>query len=141
MARREFDLDLTRYHQRYQHGDLSVFLTWFGNDLVPCLVIVPSYYEGFDRVTPCIVLQKDAWIWSTAIGDGAHCARTSYQFCQHLRIAPEPNNCIRITSIIRDHIGDILSVPPAPFDTAVVADAIRRDSNGKEHYTEVRDRV
>lgn len=138
---RQFALDLTRYHARYQHGDLAVFLTWFGNELVPCLVIVPGYYEGHERVTPCIVLQKNAWIWSEAIGDGAHAARTSYQFAEQLRMAPGPNTCIRITSIIRDHIGDLLSVPPAPFEHVVVADAIRRDLNGKEHHSEVHDRV
>lgn len=138
---RQFALDLTRYHARYAHGDLSVFLTWFGDTLAPSLVIVPSYYEGFDRVTPCVVLQKDAWIWSEAIGDGAHCASTAHQFCQHLRIASDPTTCIRVTSIIRDHIGDLLSVPPAPFERVVVADAFRRDSMGKEHHTEVTDRV
>jgi len=141
MARREFALDLTRYHARHQHGDLTVFLTWFGNDLLPCLVLVPTHYEGHDRVTPCIVLQKNAWIWSEAIGDGAHCARTSHQFCEHLRIRPDATACIRVSSIIRDHIGDILSIPPAPFETAVMADVLRRDRDGKEHHSEVRDRV
>lgn len=141
MARREFALDLTRYHRRYQHGDLTVFLTWFGNDLLPCLVIVPSYYEGHERVTPCIVPQRSAWIWSESVGEGRHCALTSFQFCQFLRINPDPNNCIRVTSIIRDHIGDLLGIPPAPFETIVVGDAIRRDIDGKEHHSEVRDRV
>ncbi|CAM8654895.1 hypothetical protein [Sphingobium cupriresistens] len=141
MARREFALDLTRYHARYQRGDLTVFLTWFGDTLAPCLVLVPSHYEGHERVTPCVVLQKDAWIWSEAIGDGSHCAGTSYQFLHFLRVSPTPTNCIRITSIIRDHIGDLLSIPPAPFETAIVADVIRRDIDGKEHYSEVRDRV
>jgi hypothetical protein len=141
MARREFALDLTRYHARHQRGDLAVFLTWHGNDLEPCLVIVPAHYEGHERVTPCIVPQKAAWIWSEALGDGAHCARTSYQFCEFLRINPDPMDCIRITSIIREHIGDLLSIPPAPFETVVVADAIRRDSDGKERYSEIVDRV
>lgn len=140
MARREFILDLTRYHGRHAHGDLTVFLTWFGNDLVPCLVIVPSYYEGHERVTPCIVPQRSAWLWSS-IGDGSHCALASYQFCKHLRMNTSPGNVIRITSIIRDHIGDLLAIPPAPFETVVVGDALRRDLNGKEHYSEIRDRV
>lgn len=141
MAQREFALDLTRYHARYQRGDLTVFLTWFGNDLTPCLVIVPTHVEGHERVTPCVVLQRAAWVWSEAIGEGRHCAITSYQFCHYLRIAQTPANCIRVTSIIRDHIGDLLAVPPAPFETAVVADAIRRDQDGKEHHSEVIDRV
>jgi hypothetical protein len=141
MARREFALDLSRYHERFGYGDLTVFMTWFGDELVPCLVIVPSHYEGHERVTPCVVPQRAAWVWSETLGDPRHCALASYQFCQFLRINPDPNSVIRITSIIRDHIGDLISIPPAPFETAVVADAIRRDSDGKEHHTEVRDRV
>lgn len=141
MSRRQFALDLTRYHARHQHGDLTVFLTWFGDELSPCLVIVPTHYEGHERVTPCVVPQRAAWIWSEGVGDGAHCARTSNQFCHHLRITPHINNCIRITSMIRDHIGDLLFVPPAPFERIVVGDAIRRDSDGKERHSEIIDRV
>ena len=139
---RQFALDLTRYHDRFRHGDISVFATWHGDQLEPCLVLVPSHYEGHERVTPCIVPLAAAWIWSEAVGDGGHCARTSYQFCHFLRINPDPTACIRITSIIRDHIGDLLSIPPAPFERVVVADAIRVDqSTGKEHHHEVTDRV
>ena len=141
MARRQFALDLTRYHERFQHGDLAVFMTWMGDELAPCLVIVPAYYEGHEKVTPCVVPQRAAWIWSEAFGEGDHCARTSHQFCNHLRISPDPMACIRITSIIRDHISDLLAIPPAPFERVVVADAIRTDSTGKQHHTEVKDRV
>lgn len=141
MARREHALDLTRYHARYAHGDLTVYLTWFGDELVPCLVIVPSHYEGHESSTPCIVLQRNAWIWSEALGDGAHCAISSYQFCHHLRIAPTPMSCIRVTSIIRDHIGDLLAIPPCPFERVTLADAIRVDLDGKEHHSEIKVRV
>ncbi|TDW63110.1 hypothetical protein EDF57_10665 [Novosphingobium sp. PhB55] len=141
MASRQFALDLTRYHSRQRHGDLDVFMTWFGDRLDPVLVLVPAFIEGHENVTPCVVPQSTAWMWSEAIGDGAHCARTSHIFCKHLRLEPDPMTCIRITSIIRDHIGDLLSIPPAPFEREVVADAIRIDSNGKEHHTEVTDRV
>lgn len=141
MAQREFALDLTRYHARYQHGDLAVITTWFGNALEPCLAIVPAYYEGHERVAPCIVPQRQAWLWSEAIGDGSHCAFASRQFVRHLRMSDDPMSCIRVTSIIRDHIGDLLSIPPAPFETVVVADALRRDSNGKERHSEIIDRV
>ncbi|MED5545691.1 MAG: hypothetical protein VYD90_10615 [Pseudomonadota bacterium] len=141
MAKRQYALDLTRYHDRARHGDIDVFLTWFGDRLDPCLVLVPAYVEGYENVTPCVVPQAAAWIWSEAIGEGDHCARTSHSFCKHLRINPDPHACIRVTSIIRNHIGDLLAIPPAPFEREVVADAIRTDSNGKEHHTEVTDRV
>jgi len=141
MARRQFALDLTRYHERYTHGDLTVFMTWFGDELTPCLVIVPSHIEGHENVTPCVVLQRDAWLWAESIGDPRHTARSSHDFCKHLRLATEPMNCIRIMSIIRNHIGDLLHVPPAPFERVVVADVLRIDADGKEHHSEVTDRV
>jgi len=141
MARREFALDLTRYHARYLHGDMTVFATWFGNNLTACLVIVPSYYEGHDKVTPCIVPINQAFEWSEAVGDGAHCAFVASQFCKHLRMTPSMDANIRITSLIREHLGDLLSIPPAPFESVVVADAFRIDNRGKEHHSEIRDRV
>ena len=140
--KREHALDLPRYHARHVHGDLTAWLTWFGDDLVGCLAITPTFYEGWQRSAPCIVLQRHAWIWSEAIGDGAHCARTSLQFAAHLRMSPGVNSAMRITSIIRDHLSDLLSIPPAPFEHVVVAEAIRRDRDtDKEHYHEVKQRV
>lgn len=141
MARRQFALDLSRYHARFRHGDLTAILTWFGDDLMPCLALVPTYREGHERVAPCVVLQKNAWIWSESIGDGRHCALASYQFCHHLQIGQTINNCIRVTSIIRDHIDDLLGIPPAPFERVVVGEALRRDRDGREHYSEIRDHV
>lgn len=141
MTKRQFALDLTRYHGRFAHGDLTVFLTWFGDTLHPCLVIVPTHIEGHERVAPCVVLQRNAWQWTESIGDGAHCARTSHEFARHLRLTPDATTCIRISSIIRDHLGDLLAAPPAPFETIVVGDAIRTDQDGRQHYSEIRDRV
>jgi hypothetical protein len=144
MARRTHFIDLARYHERFGHGDLTVFLTWCGDALSPCLVIVPAFIEGHERVTPCVVPQRVAWVWSEAIGDGRHCALTSYLFCEQLRLNPSINNCMRVTSIIREHIGDLLAMPPATslhFERAVVADAIRTDQDGKEHHSEVSDHV
>lgn len=141
MARREFCLDLSRYHDRFTHGDLTVYATWHGNDLHPCLAIVPSYYEGHERVTPCIVPQRQAWLWAENIGDGAHCAFIANQFCDHLRMNRNMTNNFRISSVIRNHLGDLLAIPPAPFEFKVVADAFRTSSDGKQHHSEVRERV
>ncbi|MCE7797865.1 hypothetical protein LWE61_15035 [Sphingobium sufflavum] len=141
MTTRQYALDLTRYHGRFRHGDITVYATWFGDELHPCLVIVPTHMEGHEKVTPCVVMQRNAWIWTEEIGEPRHAVRTSFQFCQHLRITPSPQMCIRITSIIRDHLGDLLTIPPAPFERVVVADAVRIDSDGKEHHAEVTDRV
>lgn len=144
MARRSHFIDLTRYHARFRHGDLTVFLTWGGDTFHPCLVIVPAFAEGHERVTPCVVPLRMAWAWSEAIGDGRHCALTAYRFCQQLRITPSVNACMRLTSIVRSHIGDLLTMPPATglhFERVVVADAIRTDQSGRERHSEISERV
>lgn len=141
MARRQFALDLSRYHSRHVHGDITVYMTWWGDALEPCIVLVPTRDEGWERTTPCIVPQKQAWLWSEGIGDGRHCARASVEFLHHLRFTGSINAAMRVTSIIRDHLGDLLAMPPAPFERIVVADAIRIGNDGSEHYSEVTDRV
>jgi hypothetical protein len=112
-------LDLTRYHARYRHGDLTVYLTWWlASDAGPrpCLVLIPTHAQSYERATPCIVPLPQAWIWSE-IGDGAYAARTAFAFAEALGLDPgNVNNVIRVRSIIVDHLGDLLSIPPMPND-------------------------
>jgi hypothetical protein len=138
---RQFCLDLSRVHATFRHGDITAHIAWFGDDLTPCLVLVPAHAEGHERVTPCIVPLRAAWVWSEAIGDGRHCALTAHQFCHHLRINPSMQANFRITSIIRDHLQDLLTAPPCPYERVVVADAIRTGSDGRQHHSEIEERL
>lgn len=112
-------IDLTRYHDSYQHGDLSVYLTWWLADDAgpkPCLVLIPTNTAAWEHTMPCIVMLENAWVWSEAIGDPAAAARAAFGFATSLGMKTEPTNVIRIRSIIHDHIGDLLAMPPMPAD-------------------------
>ena len=137
-----YDLDLTKYAFRHQRGDITVYGTWFGKDQQPALVLVQSGTEERGFVVPCVVPLASAWLWSDQIGDPAHCARQSYWFAHALRLtANNIATCMRITTLIRDHIGDLASIPVKPTESIVVADALRTDQYGKTQHAEVREDV
>lgn len=110
-------IDLDRYHARHQHGDIMVFLTWWLADdsgPKPCLVLIPTF-TPLDRVTPCVVMMENAWLWSEQVGDPRQAAHTAFAFAQMLgQDTNNATNVIRIRSIIHDHIPDLITMPPMP---------------------------
>lgn len=137
-------LDLTRYAWRQQHGDLEAIGTWLlhRDGPLPCLVLKPTSAQRHDQFIPCVVLQKNAWIWSEAIGDGAEAARAAYDFACALGLSPHNStNIIRVASIIRDHIGDLLGIPPMPAEREVVGEATITDECGRVTEREITARV
>lgn len=135
----DYALDLTRYAFRHQRGDLTLYGTWFGKDNPrPCLVLTATYR----RTVPCVVLLENAWLWSDEVGDPGHCARSSVNFAQYLGLDyTNQITCMRVTSLIQDHLGDLIAMPPKPNERIVVADAILTDEHGKERHAEVTRRV
>lgn len=134
----QFDLDLTQVHFLRTYGDITLYGTWFGKDRNPALVLMPTYLIGRPRVVPCVVPLASAWKWAPETGDPAHAARVSLMFAERLTLTPHnPMTLMRITTIIRDAIGDLLHIPPKPTEGVVVADAIRTDEYGREHHSEV----
>lgn len=112
-------LDLTRYHDRHQHGDITVYLTWWlASDSGPkqCLVLVPTHAQSYERTTPCVVPMNHAWVWSEEIGDPAAAAATAMSFARALGLEASPRQAIRIRSIIVDHLDDLVRMPPMPDD-------------------------
>lgn len=137
-------LDLTRYAWKQQHGDLEAIGTWLlhRDGPLPCLVLKPTSAQRHDQFIPCVVLQKDAWIWSEAIGDGAEAARSAYDFACALGLSPHNStNIIRVASIIRDHIGDLLGIPPMPAEREVVGEVTITDERGRVTEREITARV
>lgn len=134
-------LDLTRYAWRQKHGDLVVFGTWRydadENDWVPCMVILPALFRRGYAV-PCIVTLDLAWIWSEEEGDPRYAAEIAAQFCEALGLPVTLSNGIRILSIVRDHIEDMVKrIPPKPPEKVVVADAILTNERGKQLHSEI----
>lgn len=137
-------LDLTKHHFQQQHGDLTLFGAWAGDEKEPCLVLLPTYSHGKKR-TPLCVLQSTAFRWNPDDRDVD--ATTSAQQTM-LFAAANGFDCgnqitlMRITSLIHDHLGDLLSIPPYYGEREVVADMIITDNaTGKVTHKEVSDHV
>lgn len=138
-------IDLDRRHKTFTHGDLTVILTWFLHNGRGCLVIVPTFRKlNYERVMPCIVPLDHAYLWDEHMGDGAHCAQVSIAFARALGINPhEVYNLVRLSSIIREHLGDLITIPPMPqSEQQTVADVLMTNTNtGKTVEREIIDYV
>lgn len=141
MTEPRYDLDLTQTHFTRQYGDITVFGTWFGKDRKPALVLVPTNKLGSEYLVPCVVPLSQAWLWDEKDGDGAHCARVSCIFATNMGFNFDTMKIMKITSLIRDNLGELVNIPPKPTETHVVADAIRTDSSGKQHHSEIIEHV
>ncbi len=137
-------LDLTRYHFRQRHGDITVYGTWWLGDEGPwsCLVLVPSFRETRGCV-PCVVSIDLAWIWSEEHGSPAFAAETAMDFAETLGIGARPRSAVRVAMIIRDHLEDLLKIPPRPaVRQHHVGDiVITERESGKARHAEIRDDV
>lgn len=131
-------LDLSEIAWSKQHGDITLIGTWFGDDLRPCLVLVPSYRKrsGF---RPAVVLMDDAWRWSTELGTPGYVMDQAPKIVANLGFDVTPQQCARVANLIADHIGDLLNIPPKPAAREVVADAIITSEGGKQRHIEITD--
>lgn len=136
----KYALDLTKTHFTQQHGDITVHGSWYGEQQKPCLVLVPSFRMGFEKVTPCIVPLESAWAWSEEEGEPRHTVQMALQFASCLGLDGFNRfTLMRILTIVRDHLGDLMKIPPKPHDFAVVADAFRTDRDGRVHHIEIKE--
>lgn len=129
-------LDLSKYHRRFEHGDITVLLTWSLHSRRPCLVLVPTYARAWspEYITPCIVPTDRAWLWDEATGDPGHTIFNSQAFADCLGMnRHDPRTIMRITSIVQSHLGDLILCPPMPrFDQVEVAIATLTDAETGE---------
>ncbi|MBP0484664.1 hypothetical protein [Sagittula salina] len=143
---RTVEIDLNFEHKSHVYGDVTVIQTWTMSNKRPCLVLVPSLIKRhFERVTPYVVSIDNAWMWDETAGDPEDCVWMTMEAVNALGLsATDPATMIRITSIIREHLGDLLMMPPLVevAHSAVVADAIITDANsGKTRDREISDHV
>ena len=140
-------LNLEHRHFTHKRGDITVIGSWYYDAdegaRLPCLVLVPTNIWGSKKITPCIIPTKNAWLWSEEEGDPAYCAASVVAFGMALGISVHNEvSCMRVLSLVRDYMGDLLTMPPAPAEGAThTADAIWKDEHGKEHHREVFDHV
>lgn len=129
MTDRQPAIDLTRHHFVRHLGDLSIYGSWLWNNdqesHEPCLVIIPRYQRrGFK---PCVVALSAAYKYN----DPRYLARVSWEFLSLLGFAQTPSEGHKVASLIHDHLGDLLTMPPNPTSTIVVADATIGSGMGK----------
>lgn len=141
MTERRYDLDLTQTHFERNYGDITVFGTWFGKDRKPALVLVSTSKIGSEHLVPCVVPMNQAYLWDEKGGDGAHCAHVSALFAANMGFGFDTMKIMKISSVIRDNLGELVNIPPKPTEKVVVADAIRTDSSGKQHHSEIIEHV
>lgn len=141
-------LDLTVYQWRQAHGDLTVFGTWLRveDGTVGCLAIGWTRHLGKDptRTGPVAVLrQESAWIFDEHVGDPVLAATEVVRWVRGLGMGEGPMQPMRLLSIIRDHLEDLIRLPPRPeMEQKAVALAHMRDpGTGKIETVEVKDDV
>lgn len=135
--------DLTVSHATHRRGDLQVWLTWNRNTSEPCLVVTPrDPHLSNANVIPCIVPLNRAWVWDERVGDQAEAEFAAALFSMNLGFNPyNPRNVHKLLGIVRDYLGDLLTMPPLPTgDRQTVAEAIITDNaTGAQTFKEVSD--
>ncbi len=135
-------IDLTITHGVWRRGDLIVWLTWHMLRGEPLLVLTPNEIAHHERVIPCVVPLSAAWKWDERTGDEEQATITAAIFCANLGFSPYRRpNVLRVMSTIREHLGDLLSMPPMPDDTREKAAeiVITDNATGKVAEQEVTD--
>lgn len=135
-------IDLTKFAWRKQQGDITVYGTWYGDNLRQCLVLVPSYRRKTPgQWGPVVVLVDDAHLWAVDTGAPFYVQQMAPKFARSLGFDPTPALCARIANLIDSHVGDLLTIPPKPAERVVVADAFLIGEDGKTRHIEVAERA
>lgn len=137
-------LDLAHHHFKQAHGDITVYGTWFRfreEGWRQVLVLMPTDETMFDCVAPYLIPLDHAYLWTVEHGDPEHAARGAYNCAEGLAMKPTPLTLSRIVSIVQDHIGDLLAIPPRPvFEPGVVGYA-HMHQGGRREIREIVDDV
>lgn len=135
-------IDLAQTHSQRTFGDITALFTWVGAEKKPALVLAPTMRLGNDKeYVPPVIPMENSWIWDEERGDGASCACNCALFAQALGLPEDIRSAMKVMSVIRECIGDLIKMPPKPTERVVVADAIRTDESGKEHHSEIAENV
>ena len=110
-------LDLTEWHRPPKRfGDVVVYYTWLrlADEWQACLALVPfGKMATSESVVPCIVPLATAHKWAEETGDFQDALITAGHFCANLGFNPfNRKNPLKIISIIRDNLHDLLTIPP-----------------------------
>lgn len=136
------DLNLTESHFVKQRGDLTLYGSWYGDRLRPCLAVLPSVRAN---PVPLVVTLDTAYKWNPDDPDVDPRGAARLVGCFLRENGMDATNAfshMRVISLIHDHLGDLISMPPKPLNLVVVADAFRTDiETGQTTHQEIVKRV
>lgn len=137
-----YDLDLTQPAFTKRRGDLMLYGAWHGKRLRPCLVVLPAFKT---QGTPLVIEVDDAWRWNPddVEADPRHNARMIGQFLLANGLdAHNAFTAMKVASLIHDHLGDLLRIPPKNTEERVIGDVFHTDlDSGKVTHKEIVERV
>lgn len=131
MTTPQLQIDLALSLWQRTRGDITIHATWHIPTERPCLVLIPrNLPPNSDRITPCIVHIDNAFMWDEVTGDPRAVALQTLEFGQNLGMdVQSPAQMIALTSLIRDHLGDLLMMPPFPrVEQETVAEVMEVDN-------------
>ena len=138
-------LDLRARAFYYVRGEITLIGTWLRIEGLfrPCMVLIRTGEETNPHTVPCLIPLERAWIWNETFGDPRQAAHTVAGFLDALRLTPGKVNAIRLLSLIHDHLGDLVNIPPLPpLEQRVVAEIIvTNNTTGQTREVEVKDYV
>lgn len=128
----EHVLDLAKSHFTKRHGDITVYGTWLrtSEKWEPCLAIVRTGEELSAHTVPVVFTLSSAYIFDERHGDAVKALLMTIGFAEALRLNHTERKVIhRLYSIIHDHLGDLISIPPKPFEAETTSDLIITNRN------------
>ncbi len=135
--------DLSTCHEVYVKGSVTLWMTWNRVSGEPCMVLTPNDpHLSHERIIPCVIPMRTSWQWDETRGDPEFANMQAFRFCDALRFNPyNVRNIVKLQSLIRDHLEDLVRMPPMPDDgQQITASAIITDNaTGKETFKEIRD--
>ena len=140
-------INLAHAHFKRTVRGITVIGTWYHDDegSRSCLVLIRPGSETKADTIPCVVLEKDAWIFCgiDGVADPQRAIPTAIEFARMLQMPLDQPTIVKIIRTIEDHIGDLVAIPPflpAVNDAPVLADVqITNRDTGKVEEMELRD--
>lgn len=135
-------IDLTCNAFTKVYGEITVYGTWFNKDGTnwrPALVLTRTGDEHLEYCVPCVMSMDRIWVMDEKIGDEVKAGQIIGSFLAPLRMSMSKRNAYRLLSILRNHIGDAISIGVRPvLDSEVIADAkFINKTTGKTVETEI----
>jgi hypothetical protein len=136
--------NLSMCQNTYERGDIKVWMTWNFETGRPCMVLTPNVRKiRPSRVVPCVITLDTIHKWMEDAPKDARvdAAATAIGMSQALGLPPSPHSALRVMSLIRDYLEELVHMPPVPSYSQITrADAIITDPNtGKQYHKEVTD--